>query len=337
MTVDNVNRMRSLLHDERRECDVLKDEELFPRTVKIIASLEEENAEIVPERRTRRDAAANPGNSHSLFHDYLMSGNIDDSLEEVISKLTEILDKLAESLTTRYAPIVQDEFFNATAKFLETESYSYTEFEELFENVVIIKDRYNSLLSANGCDLNQLKAEFRIIYTHVNKFLSKCSSAQCWPQLFKLKHGLGLRNILHIAELCIAIPLSNAESERVFSYLWRQLSKERMSLNHETLERILQLRSSRQDYSLESYNHAIDLFLTEYPDGTVRKLGQHVDGHAYPAKWKKGNNGNSVPITLPSLERIHKLLGEGVSIEEIDPNLIPLSESEGESETDDDI
>jgi hypothetical protein len=99
------------------------------------------------------------------------------------------------------------------------------------------------------------------------------------------------------------------------------------------------IRSSRQDYSLESYNHTIDLFLTEYPDGTVRKLGGHVDGHAYPAKRKKGNNGN--PMTLPSLERIHELLGEGISFEEINPNLIPLSESEsegeGKSETDDDI
>lgn len=339
MTVDNVNRMHTLLNDEGGECDILKDEELFPRTVKIFASLEEENAEIVPERRTRKEAAANRRKSHSLFHGYLMSGNIDDSLKEVINKLTEILDQLAESLIQRYGPIVQDEFFTATAKFLETDSYSHTEFEELFENVVIIKDRYNSLLSANGCDLNRLKAEFRMLYTHVNKFLSKCSPDQCWLQLFKLKHGLGLRNILHVAELCIAIPLSNAESERVFSYLWRQLSKERMSLNHETLEQILQLRCSTQDYSLESYDNAIDLFLTEYPDGTVRKQGRHLDGHAYPAKRKKRNDGNSVTIPHPSLERINELLREGASIEKIDPNLIPLSvfesESEGESETDD--
>ena len=115
-------------------------------------------------------------------------------------------------------------------------SYNFTEFEELFKSVVIIKDRYESLLFASGCDPTRLKAEFRILYIHVNKFLSKCSPGQCWLQLFKLKHGLGLENILHVAELCIAILLSNAESERVFSYLWRQLSKERMSLKHETLE-----------------------------------------------------------------------------------------------------
>ena len=112
-----------------------------------------------------------------------------------------------------------------------------------------------------------------------------------------------------------------------------------MSLKHETLERILQLRCSRQDYSLDSYSHAIDLFLTEYPDGTIRKAGRHVDGHAYPAKRNKANNGNS--ITPPSLQRIYELLGEGVSIEDINPNLIPLSDSgsedEYESEIDGDI
>ena len=247
-----------------------------------------------------------------------------------------ILSKLKESLIRRYAPILQDEFFTATAKFLDTESYSHTEFEELFENVVKIKERYNDLLSANGCDLTRLKAELRILYTHVSKFLSKCSPARCWPQVFKIKDGLGLRNVLHIAELCIAIPLSNAESERVFSYLWRQLSKERMSLKHETLERILQLHSSSQDYSLGSYDHVIELFLTEYP---VRKQGRHLDGHAYPAtaKRKKGNDGKTIAET-PSLRRIHELLAEGTSIEMIDPSLFSESESESESasETDDD-
>ena len=79
------------------------------------------------------------------------------------------------------------------------------------------------------------------MFTHVRKFLSGNSPLCCWPQLFQLKSSLGLKNILHIAEICIVVLLSNAESEQMFSYLWRQLSKERMSLNHETLERILQL------------------------------------------------------------------------------------------------
>ena len=96
------------------------------------------------------------------------------------------------------------------------------------------------------------------MFTHVRKFYSGNSPSGCWPQLFQLKSGLGLKNILHIAEICIVVLLSNAESEHIFSYLWRQLSKEWMSLNHQTLERILQLRSAGKDYRIEMYDHAID-------------------------------------------------------------------------------
>ena len=57
-----------------------------------------------------------------------------------------------------------------------------------------------------------------------------------------------------------------------------------MSLNHQTLERILQLRSAGKDYCIEMYDHAIDLFLTEFPNGIVRKRPRHVDRHNYSKK-----------------------------------------------------
>ena len=109
--------------------------------------------------------------------------------------------------------IVNDEFFTSAAKVLDTESYIHTEFDDLYQNVTVINERYADMFTANGCDFDCLKAEFRILASHVTKFLSKSSPAKCWPQLFKLKAGLGLFNILHIAELCISILLVNAESE----------------------------------------------------------------------------------------------------------------------------
>ena len=57
-----------------------------------------------------------------------------------------------------------------------------------------------------------------------------------------------------------------------------------MSLNHQTLERILQLQSAGKVYCIETYDYAINLFLTEFPDGTVRKHPHHVDGHNYSKK-----------------------------------------------------
>ena len=76
-----------------------------------------------------------------------------------------------------------------------------------------------------------------------------------------MKNELGIVNILHIAELCIALPISNAESERVFSFLWRVFSKDRQSLSNSTLEDILRLRCDT-DFSESRYKRAIEMYLT---------------------------------------------------------------------------
>ena len=52
--------------------------------------------------------------------------------------------------------------------------------------------------------------------------------------------------------------------------MWRIFSKDRQSMNIKTIENVLRLHSD-QDYSPQHYDHAIELFLSEYPDGTVRK------------------------------------------------------------------
>ena len=282
--MQNVKRMKNLVEEKQRE--TFHDSELFHHTRLVLNQLTEEVQEIVPQRQTRSDTAKNPDHSYSFFHDYLLSCGVDESLDAVINETLEIIDKLITSFENRFSCFIEDDFFTATAAFLDTKSYVNEDCEELYEkSVPIIASRYSQQLIANNCNVDRLKAEFRVTFTYVRKFLSGNSPSRSWPQLFQLKSGLGLKNILHIVEIiCIVVPLANAESERIFSYLWRQLSKEWMSLNHQTLERILQLRSAGKDYRIETYDHAIDLFLTEFPDGTVRKCPRHVDGHNYSKK-----------------------------------------------------
>ena len=76
---------------------------------------------------------------------------------------------------------------------------------------------------------------------------------------------------------------SNAESERVFSFLWRIFSKERQSMKHDTLEILLSIRSD-VDLREERYRDAVDMFLNKYPDGAVRKKKRHLQGHKYPSR-----------------------------------------------------
>ena len=57
-----------------------------------------------------------------------------------------------------------------------------------------------------------------------------------------------------------------------------------MSLNYQTLGRILQFRSAGKDYHNETNDHAINLLLTKFPNGTVRKHPCQIDRHNYSKK-----------------------------------------------------
>ena len=126
-----------------------------------------------------------------------------------------ILIKMKQSFSDRYDGILKDEFILASATFLDTQSFSCLEFDEVLASAIKIKDHYSEQLAANGCNIDRLNAELRILSSHVNKFLSNVTPSKCWHRLFKLK-GLSIKNIFHIAEICISIPLSNAECKRIF-------------------------------------------------------------------------------------------------------------------------
>ena len=87
-------------------------------------------------------------------------------------------------------------------------------------------------------------------------------------------------NLLHILEICLVAPLSNAESERVFSLLWCIFLKERQSVKHDTLELLLHIGLDI-DQSKERYGDAVEMLLKEYPDSTIRKKKHHLQGHVY--------------------------------------------------------
>ena len=142
--------------------------------------------------------------------------------------------------------------------------------------------------------------------------------------LFSLKHELGIKNFLHVAKILIALPICNAESERVFSFLWHAFLKEHQLLKNDTLEDILRLRSD-MDYKPSKYNHVIELFLSEYPNGDLRKRGRHLDGHNYPKKWKSCGQKKKLNVKVDLLhetissssEEEEELNIENININEI--------------------
>ena len=119
--------------------------------------------------------------------------------------------------------------------------------------------------------------------------------------LFSLKHELGIKNFLHVAEISIVLPICNAEPERVFSFLWHAFSKECQLLKNDTLEDILCLRFD-MDYKPSKYDHAMELLLSKYPNNNVRKRGHHLDRHYYPKKQKSCGQKNKLSVNVDLLQ-----------------------------------
>ena len=137
---------------------------------------------------------------------------------------------------------MQEAVFSAIAIFLDSESYRHIGAETIKINLDTIVNTFRSLLEANNCEIEKLHSEFETVFDHVNLFLPNVSPSKVWPNLFTKQKELNIENIIHVAEICIAIPLSNAETERVFSFLWKLFAKERQSLKNRALENTLILR-----------------------------------------------------------------------------------------------
>ena len=138
--------------------------------------------------------------------------------------------------------------------------------EELLKAASALVESFELLLEANSFNPDGLSIEINLLHTHVVQFLSNCFPDKCWQRFFKLKEILGIKNVLHLAEISLVIPLSNAEAKHVYSFLWRMYTKEGTQLNNSTLEDILRVRGDGS-FSDKKYKKAIELFMTKKQDG----------------------------------------------------------------------
>ena len=163
---------------------------------------------------------------------------------------------------------------------LDSESYPFLGVDIIYDKVKVIVEHFKSLLLANNCSINHLKEELEVLHDDIIRYISKSSSERCWPIIFPIGHDLGIHNLLHILGSVLLL-LYPVLSQRESSFLWCIFSKEQQSMKHDILEILLHIQSD-VDLHEERYGDATDMFLNEYPDGTVRRRKLHLQGHRYP-------------------------------------------------------
>ena len=62
-----------------------------------------------------------------------------------------------------------------------------------------------------------LAIEISTIYDYTALFMPNASPEKCCKQIWPLKVKLSIPNIIQLVEICIVLPLSDAEVERIIS------------------------------------------------------------------------------------------------------------------------
>ena len=202
-------------------------------------------------------------------------------MEINLKEFKTIFKSLIKPLKSHLEPLLENKVFKAIYIILDSESYLFLSVDIIYDEVKVIVEYFKSFLLTNNCSINHLKDELEVLYDHIIRYISKSSSEKCWPIISHNGHGLGIHNLLHVLEICLAVPLSNAESGRVFSFLWCIFSKEQQSMKLDTLEILLHIQSVI-NLCEEKHRDAVDMFLSEYSDSTVGERKCHLQGHKYP-------------------------------------------------------
>ena len=231
---------------------------------------------------------------------------------------------LKGTLETCLNPLLENDAFKSISLILDSSSYQHTTIDSLIMDLGVVKLHFNDMLTATNCNTVNLNQEFEVLHDHVTRFLSRPSPEKCWPIVFKIGSDLGITNLLHLIEICLVMLLANAKAERLFSFLWQVFSKEHQSMKHDTLEMLLYLHGDA-DFQKEQYVDAVSKFMTEYPDGTIRKQKRRLASTNYPSSRKSAKK-SKLNSAAAALELLRLSADEGDDLKERNLQDTPLDE-----------
>ena len=168
--------------------------------------------------------------------------------------------------------------------------------------VAEVRDHFRKLLEKNNCNNDDVLSEWAIVKSHMVPLVKNGKDVNyldIWKKIFQndtIKNEC--RNVLHIFEIMLVTPFTNAKVERVFSRMNRVKSETRNKLTRARLD--VCLRVGEEGPLVNNFNPdpVIDLWFLD----RVRRLNSGP--HNY--KRKKVENSNNIidisELTMSDLE-----------------------------------
>ena len=161
-----------------------------------------------------------------------------------------------------------------------------------------LKAHFSQLLSNNGCDIGEIQREWMTLKTYVIPIRNnspKVKYLEIWEHVFSNENIIEeCKNVLHIFEILLITPFSNAKLERMFSRMLRLKNDWRDRLSRDRLSATLMICEEGPD--IEKFNQ--DVAITDWYDAKVRRL---TSGPHNKPKKKKTSAEKSFVVDLATM------------------------------------
>ena len=176
-------------------------------------------------------------------------------------------------------------------------------------------------LEHHGFDITNIKSEWKRFKILVNHNYAGMAARELWVKIVQYRKK-EYPNVCMMAELVMAIGVSNCTVESCFSYLTAMLSDRRLSMVHETMSNLLLIRANHLVWSESEVEEILDAALVKYFQKR-RKLKLSGSGTV------GGSGAAEIECDPPSAKKSHVISDESDSESD--------AESVGRRSTDDDI
>ena len=184
----------------------------------------------------------------------------DDLLDNLQTSLTRVIDITIEEIDKRFSNLLgknQDSDIQNVIKAFgvfhhdswpsgrqELSAYGNNEIKELCK-------WFDAILQRSGCDTQKVMQEWRKMKMLIHSNFSRKSYLELYQQLLtKDPYRDDFRNILHIVEILLVLPISSANCERAFSAQKRIVSASRASMAVTTASDLIQISTEGPELAL---------------------------------------------------------------------------------------
>ena len=175
----------------------------------------------------------------------------------------------------------------------------------------MVVNHYEKLLSKNGCNIEEIPPEWdpvkvKAYLEPILKSQTKIDYLEVWKSIFTNDNvKRECKNVLHVIELLLITPFTNANLERVFSRMNRIKTESRNRLGQERLD--TQIRVVEEGVNIVEFNP--DPYIEKWYANKVRRINR-AKPRNYPSKRRSvdfsTSSGHTVmdiaSITLSDLE-----------------------------------